>query len=360
MSIFNKLFNNYDAQEIGGLTDELKCIYINNCYQNNYILVVCNSLYEANKFYQTLKNYNDDVYFFPMDDFMTSEVLAISPDFKMTRLETLDSIVKNKKGIVVTNLMGYLRFLPTKNNFINSYIRLKVGDNFDIKSLTQKFYNIGYERDITVNKTGEMAIRGYVLDIFPINYNNPIRIEFWGDEIESIRFFDINTQLTINTVQQVEIVPNSEFLIDKDIDFEYNHRDLIKYGSSNIYEYMNGHSDYRELFSVKAVGYEGFCYFNEKVQKDRAVVKPRFRITRLEDSDVTDVQFSYYLETVEGPEGFLGKKTYFASVNVPQGVNEVEFTADIGELSIPQPGTYNLDLFLGLVANGYDLEYKRK
>lgn len=91
MSIFNKLFNNYDAQEIGGLTDELKCIYINNCYQNNYILVVCNSLYEANKFYQTLKNYNNDVYFFPMDDFMTSEVLAISPDFKMTRLETLDS-----------------------------------------------------------------------------------------------------------------------------------------------------------------------------------------------------------------------------------------------------------------------------
>ncbi len=255
MSIFNKLFNNYDAQEIGGLTDELKCIYINNCYQNNYILVVCNSLYEANKFYQTLKNYNDDVYFFPMDDFMTSEVLAISPDFKMTRLETLDSIVKNKKGIVVTNLMGYLRFLPTKNNFINSYIRLKVGDNFDIKSLTQKFYNIGYERDITVNKTGEMAIRGYVLDIFPINYNNPIRIEFWGDEIESIRFFDINTQLTINTVQQVEIVPNSEFLIDKDIDFEYNHRDLIKYGSSNIYEYMKGFLFYNELDDIK-VGYQ--------------------------------------------------------------------------------------------------------
>lgn len=255
MSIFNKLFNNYDAQEIGGLTDELKCIYINNCYQNNYILVVCNSLYEANKFYQTLKNYNNDVYFFPMDDFMTSEVLAISPDFKMTRLETLDSIVKNEKGIVVTNLMGYLRFLPTKNNFINSYIKLKVGDNFDIKSLTQKFYNIGYERDITVNKTGEMAIRGYVLDVFPINYNNPIRIEFWGDEIESIRFFDINTQLTIDTVQQVEIVPNSEFLIDKDIDFEYNHRDLIKYGSSNIYEYMKGLLFYNELDDIK-VGYQ--------------------------------------------------------------------------------------------------------
>lgn len=119
-------------------------------------------------------------------------------------------------------------------------------------------------------------------------------------------------------------------------------------------------AEYRELFTIKAVGYEGFCYFNEKVQKDRAVIKPRFKITRIENSDVTDVHFSYYLETVEGPEGFLGKKTYFASVNIPQGVHEVEFTADIGELSIPVPGTYNLDVFLGLIANGYDLEYKRK
>ena len=237
MNIFKKLFNSYNAKEIGGLTDELKCIYISNQYNDNKILVVCNSLYEANKFYQNLKNYVDDVYFFPMDDFITSEVLAISPDFKMTRLETLDNIIKNNRGIIVTNLMGYLRFLPTKENFINSYIRLQVGDSIDIKNLTQKFYNIGYERNITVDKTGEMAIRGYVVDIFPINYDNPIRIEFWGDEIESIRFFDINTQLTIDKIDKIEIIPNSEFLINKNIDFEYNHRDLVKYGSSNIYEY---------------------------------------------------------------------------------------------------------------------------
>lgn len=119
-------------------------------------------------------------------------------------------------------------------------------------------------------------------------------------------------------------------------------------------------AEYRELFTVKAVGYEGFCYFNEKVQKDRAVIKPKFRVSRIEDSDITDVHFSYYLETVEGPKRFLGKKTYFASVNIPLGVQEVEFTADIGELSIPVPGTYDLDVFLGLIANGYDLEYKMK
>ena len=251
MNIFNKLFDKYDYNEIGGLTDELKCIYISNCYQDNFILVVCNSLYEANKFYQSLKNYVHDVYFFPMDDFMTSEVLAISPDFKMTRLETLDKIIKNNKGIVVTNLMGYLRFLPTKTNFINSYIKLKVGDTIDPKLLTQKLYNIGYERDVTVNKTGEMAIRGYIIDVFSINYSNPIRIEFWGDEIESIRFFDINSQLTIDKIDKIEIIPNSEFLIDQDIDFEFTHKDLINYDYSNIYEYMKGLLFYNEYDEIK-------------------------------------------------------------------------------------------------------------
>ena len=118
--------------------------------------------------------------------------------------------------------------------------------------------------------------------------------------------------------------------------------------------------DYQELFEIKAVGYEGICYFNEKVEKDRAVVKPKFKVMRLSDSDVTDVQFSYYLETVEGPTSFLGRKTYFASANMPVGVNEMEFTADAGELTIPVPGTYDLDIFLGLIANAYDLEYKKK
>ena len=251
MSIFNKLFDNYNDKNIGGLTDELKCIYISNYYKNNKILVVCNSLYEANKFYQTLKNYVNDVYFFPMDDFITSEVLAISPDFKMTRLETLNNIIKKNKGIIVTNLMGYLRFLPTKENFKNSYINLKKGDNIDIKYLVQKLYNIGYERNVIVNKTGEMAVRGYVIDVFSINYSNPIRIEFWGDEIESIRFFDVNTQLTINSIDEIEIIPNFEFLIGKNIDFEYNHRDLIKYGSSSIYEYTNDLLFYNELDEIK-------------------------------------------------------------------------------------------------------------
>ena len=187
MNFFSNLFKNVSINDVSGLTDELKCIYISELYkkEEKSILVVCNSLFEANKFYQSLKNYCNDVLFFPMDDFLTSEILAVSPDFKMTRLETLNNVCSRK--IIVTNLMGYLRFLPLKTTFLNSYIDLSVNDEIDIKELENKLYNIGYVKETIVDKTGTMACRGYVLDIFPINSEHPIRIEFWGNQIESIR-----------------------------------------------------------------------------------------------------------------------------------------------------------------------------
>ena len=240
MKFFNNLFPNIGLNDVNGLTDELKCIYISELFKrrNKSILVVCNSLFEANKFFQTIKLYNENVLFFPMDDFLTSEILAVSPDFKMTRLETLNDVRDNK--IIVTNLMGYLRFLPSKEVFLNNYIELTVNDIIDIKELEKKLYNIGYNKEIIVDKTGCMATRGFVLDIFPINSDNPVRIEFWGDQIESIRKFDINSQLKLEQLSSIKIIPNSEFIIDSEVLEEYKHRDLIKFGNvSNIRDYLN-------------------------------------------------------------------------------------------------------------------------
>ena len=118
--------------------------------------------------------------------------------------------------------------------------------------------------------------------------------------------------------------------------------------------------EYRELFTIEAVGYEGHCYYNKKLGKNKAVVKPKFKITRVEKSDVTDVHFSYYLETVEGPVNYLGKKTYFAEVHIPLGAEVLDYTTEGGELTIPVPGTYNIDIYLGLKAKAQDLEYKTK
>ena len=141
MSFINKLFELDNSEIIYGLTDELKCIYISQRYKklDKSILIVLNTLYEANKLYQALSNYIDDVYLFPMDDFLTSEALAMSPELKTTRLETLENIIKNKKNIVITNLMGYLRYLPPKESYKQSFITCKTND--EIECFAQNLLN---------------------------------------------------------------------------------------------------------------------------------------------------------------------------------------------------------------------------
>jgi len=255
MSIFNKLFDdNNKSSQIIGLTDELKCLYAYNLFNktNKGVLLVTSSLYEASNYYQSLLNYTDDVLFFPMDDFLTSEALAISPEFKITRLETLKMLAESNNKIVIANLMGYLRYLPTKNKFKASKITLKVNDTYKIDDLISELYNYGYTKEVVVNKTGEIAVRGFVVDIFPISDTNPIRIEYWGDQIDSIRIFDINSQLTIKSINEVEINANTEFLVDKDIDtFDLKQRDLPKYTTvTNISDYVGNitiFDDYRQL-----------------------------------------------------------------------------------------------------------------
>jgi hypothetical protein len=112
------------------------------------------------------------------------------------------------------------------------------------------------------------------------------------------------------------------------------------------------------LFRIEMTGAQGYCYYNEKTHKDKAQIRPTFRITRLSDSDVTDIHFSYYLETVRGPSRYLGRKTFFETVTLADGEPDLEIIATGGELIIPEPGTYELDVFAGLNARKVDSEYK--
>ena len=219
MKFFDNLLKNENSIVNCGLTSELKSIYTYNKFieKDKNILYVTNTLYESTMIYQSISNYTDNVLFFPMDDFLTSEALAISPEFEITRIETLTKLLENKKYIVITNLMGLLRYLPEKKLYKNSFINLKKNEDYKINELINKFYNIGYKRESVVYKTGEMAVRGFVVDIFPSNSINPVRIEFWGDTIDSIRIFDCDNQRTLKEIDEVIINPNSEFICEKEV-----------------------------------------------------------------------------------------------------------------------------------------------
>lgn len=253
MSFLENIFDIDKEKEVIGLTPELKSLYVYKKFkqENKSIILVTSNLHNAGKYYSEIAHHTDKVWFFPMDDFLTSEAIAISPEFKINRLETINNILNGEKGIIITNLMGYLRFLPPKQNFKDSYITLKVNEEYNQQELIEKLFKLGYKRQTTVNMTGEIAVRGFVLDIFPINSEDPIRIEFWGDSIESIKTFNIDNQRTQKTTKEITIYPNTEFLIDKD-PFEIPYRDMYKYTKvANISNYLNNpiiiFDNYREI-----------------------------------------------------------------------------------------------------------------
>ena len=246
MKFLDKLINIHKENYVGlsGMTDEFFCVYINKLQkeEKRNILILTSSLYEANKIYNSLRKYCINTFLFPMDDFITSESIAISPELKSTRLNTLNNLVDNFNGVVICHLESYLRYLPTKEKLLSSKLNLSIGDNFDRAKLIQTLIDIGYTREKIVTNTGEIGVRGFVIDVFPINCDTPIRIEFFDDEIESIRSFDPVSQKSFNNLNKITIFPNTEFLTDSTIN-EFDKRKQKYYKEyvtqvSSIKDYM--------------------------------------------------------------------------------------------------------------------------
>ena len=254
MSFFDNIFDVGSMSSdysIIGLNKEMSSLYIYDSFikYNKGILVVASELYEANLLFEYLSKYTDKVLFFPMDDFLTSEAISVSPEFKAERIDTLNKLINDDKYIVVTNLMGYLRYLPLPSLWKDSNVNISVNCDYDRDSLLNKLYNMGYIRNVLVNETGNIGVRGYVIDIFPIMEENPVRIEFWGDTVTSIKYFDVDTQRSISEIDNICIYPFTEFLLnDYSIDFINSQKYLANYASvASIYNYIN----------------DGICFFSD-------------------------------------------------------------------------------------------------
>ncbi|MBQ6840857.1 MAG: transcription-repair coupling factor [Bacilli bacterium] len=223
---FLEQYFKYDKDTvICGLTSELNVFYVLSLFKkfNKNVVVLTSSLYEANNYYNLLQTYTNDVLLFLMDDFISSMVKTASPELKLTRLNTLDKL-ENGNHIIVTNLMAYLKYLPSFNNSSKRKLTLEVGNKLTRESLIQLIHELGYRKESLTTTTGEYSVRGMIVDIFLINEIHPIRIELDDDVIDNIRYFDENTQISINSVDKITIKP-----IDESADTQH----------SSLYDYAN-------------------------------------------------------------------------------------------------------------------------
>lgn len=271
-----KIPDKLDNVVIKGLNDTAFCHYIYETFENTdqNIVILTPTLFEANRLLNIISSYTDKALLFPMDDFLTSMAIAISPDLEITRLETVNSLLNNEKHILVTHLMGFLRFLPEKKLYQNKIISIKKNTEYDIKTLIEDLTNIGYKRDTIVSKTTDMAVRGYVVDVFPVSSTNPVRIEYFGDEIDSIRYFDPETQKSIQELDEVTIYPASEYLLENNDNLEKKQHLISIYNKTveSIIDYIPNPlvfvKDYPQIKNLLKETKEQIKEYHDEKEKD--------------------------------------------------------------------------------------------
>lgn len=173
-------------------------------------LLICQNLY--NRLMEMLKK---DVYMYCVDEVTKFTSLATSPEMLSSRIFVLNKLQKKEPIIVVTHTMAMKRFVPNRHIFAESGFSVSLHQTLKMKEFLMKLIQIGYKNVFKVTQPFEYSTRGGVVDIFSINYEHPIRIEFFDTEVDSIRFFNADSQRTIEEVKQVEILPATEFLTNQ-------------------------------------------------------------------------------------------------------------------------------------------------
>ncbi len=184
--------------------------------KGSYLLITSN-LYKAQKVYSSLVSFlsKDDVLFFPCDELIRAEAIAQSKEMSAHRLYVLDELLKRKHVIVVANLASACRYLPDPDLFKQRTFSLRKGQHYNLSEIRKKLVLNGYYFVNKIDQSLQFAIRGDVLDIYSVNNDYPVRIEFFDDEIESIRYFDIAKQTSIDSIDEVTILPASDILFSE-------------------------------------------------------------------------------------------------------------------------------------------------
>ncbi|MBL3531114.1 transcription-repair coupling factor [Companilactobacillus zhachilii] len=178
------------------------------------LLIVENTNFHANKIYDDLNLLDSDsVHIFPVEESISTELATSSPDELSQRLDSLSFLASDQSGILVTSIAGMEYELSAKALFQAAQLDIKINEEYDLENLNQEFVQMGYVKDKLVAKPGDFAIRGDIVDIYPLNVDNPVRIDFFGNQVEKIKFFDTETQRSMEELDEINILPAKDRIV---------------------------------------------------------------------------------------------------------------------------------------------------
>jgi transcription-repair coupling factor (superfamily II helicase) len=207
-----------------GLSESAKSYLLYGVFEeiDSKMLIVTHSDVEAKNIYEDLSFYLNDVYYFPTKEVVFYNIDAISGDLRWERLKVLKKMLEEGKKIIVTSAEALAATYAPVELFISHSFEIRVGDVLDVRELSQRLIECGYERNEVVDTKGQFSIRGGIVDIYPPTSGLPFRIELFDDEVDSIRTFNTDTQRSIEKVESISIFPAKEIILtNKYIDKAY-------------------------------------------------------------------------------------------------------------------------------------------
>lgn len=194
-------------------------------------LILAEDERRAKEIYEDYRFYNKNVYFYPAKDLLFFQADIHGNLIIRQRMQVIRALLEQDELTVVTSVDGCMDYLMPLEKIRQSLLHYKSDSEMDLDALKTSLVKMGYERVGQVEMPGQFSIRGGIIDIYPLTEENPIRIELWGDEIDSIRSFDAQSQRSLENLEEITIYPAMEQTGDKGmvtfLDYFSKERSLI-------------------------------------------------------------------------------------------------------------------------------------
>ncbi|MFZ3578491.1 transcription-repair coupling factor [Virgibacillus sp. DJP39] len=219
-SIINGIDSGIQEQLVAGLSGSARSLLVSVIEEsmNKPVLLVTHQLVQAQQLYDDLSEFMGDqnVHLYPVNELIASEIAIASPELRSQRIEALTEWSKKTSGILIAPVAALKRILPPKSYWEKYQLFFKLGEDIEIDTYLNSLVDMGYERQTMVTTPGEFSRRGGIIDIYPITEAHPIRIELFDEEVDSIRYFDAETQRSLDKKSEVVIGPATELLLTEE------------------------------------------------------------------------------------------------------------------------------------------------
>ena len=176
-----------------------------------YKVIACSSEAKAKQIYEEYRFLDAAISFYPAKDLLFYQADIRSKELVSQRMQVIQAVLKGEPITVVASFDAFMDALLPKEMIKSRVIKICSDETLNLDELSVKLAQCGYDREIEVAGPGQFAVRGGILDVYPLTEELPVRIELWGDEVDSIRTFDPETQRSIEKLDEVEVFPATEF-----------------------------------------------------------------------------------------------------------------------------------------------------